>query len=229
MQQTGDEYPPNNLVDNLLAILTLKQQNNQTNTQWYEKLNTRVDVAESVGVELTNFTSLWSYCCDARGWGDYATLTADEQLTIRNDSKERLLSYLLIANSSNTSIHESVKNNLLEAYIAKRDEYPSTRSEAIALLNKYDEKKPPTTAEVKVRRLRKRVRRRKPTKVIPKPKPKRSIRTIRNKRKATRSSSKTKNALSAERKGMELKVVPIERNRRAMIMTTPPSQANQVS
>ena len=25
MQQTGDEYPPNNLVDNLLAILTLKQ------------------------------------------------------------------------------------------------------------------------------------------------------------------------------------------------------------
>ena len=30
MQQTGDEYPPNNLVDNLLAISTLKQQNNQT-------------------------------------------------------------------------------------------------------------------------------------------------------------------------------------------------------
>ncbi len=52
----------------------------------------------------------------------------------------------MIANSSNTAIHESVKNNLLEAYIAKRDEYPSTRSEAIALLNKYDEKKPPATA-----------------------------------------------------------------------------------
>ncbi len=48
MQQTGDEYPPNNLVDNLLAVLTLKQQNNQTNTQWYEKQNTQVDVTESV-------------------------------------------------------------------------------------------------------------------------------------------------------------------------------------
>ena len=145
MQQTGDEYPPSNLVDNLLAVITLKQQTNQTNTQWYEKLNTRVDVAESVGVEFGNFTSLWSYCCDARGWGDYSTLSDADRAMIRNDSKERLLAYLIIANSSNTSNHESVKNNLLEAFIAKRDEYPATRSDAIALLNKYDEKKPPPT------------------------------------------------------------------------------------
>ena len=145
MQQTGDEYPVCNLVENLLAVITLKQQNNQTNTQWYEKLNTRVDVSESVGVEFTNFTSLWDYCCVLRGWGDYETLTAAEQNTIRNDSKERLLAYLLIANSSNTTSHESIKNNLVEAFIAKRDEYPTTRSDAIALLNKYDEKKPTPT------------------------------------------------------------------------------------
>ena len=50
MKQTGDEYPPHNLVENLLAVLTLKQQSNQSNAQWYEKLNTRVDVAESVGI-----------------------------------------------------------------------------------------------------------------------------------------------------------------------------------
>jgi hypothetical protein len=145
MQQTGDEYPASNLVDNLLAVLMMKQNTNQSNTQWYEKLNTRVDVAESVGVEFTNFTSLWAYCCDARGLGDYATLTPDEILQIQIDSKERLLGYLLIANSSSTANHESIKNNLLEAFIAKRDEYPTTRSDAIALLNKYDEKKPPPT------------------------------------------------------------------------------------
>ncbi len=52
---------------------------------------------------------------------------------------------MLIVNSSNTGTHESVKNNLLEAFIAKRDEYPETRSDAIALLNKYDERKPPPT------------------------------------------------------------------------------------
>jgi len=33
MKQTGDEYPPHNLVDNLLAVLTMKQQNNQSNPQ----------------------------------------------------------------------------------------------------------------------------------------------------------------------------------------------------
>ena len=38
-----------NLIDNLLAVMTMRQQSNQSNTQWYEKLNMRVDVAESVG------------------------------------------------------------------------------------------------------------------------------------------------------------------------------------
>jgi len=145
MKQTGDKYPPHNLVENLLAVLTLKQQNNQSNAQWYEKLNTRVDVAESVGVQFNNFPSMWEYCCEAKGWREYDTLTPDEQETIRSDSKERLLAYLLIVNSSSTSTHESIKNNLLEAFIARRDEYPDSRSDAIAFLNKYDERKPPPT------------------------------------------------------------------------------------
>ncbi len=102
LKQTGDEYPPQNLVENLLAVLILKQQPNQLNTQWYEKLNMRVDVAESVGVQLNNFTCLWEYCCQARNWKEYDTLTLEEQETIREDSKERLLGYLMTVNSSNT-------------------------------------------------------------------------------------------------------------------------------
>ena len=121
MKQTGDEYPPHNLVENLLAVLTLKQQNNQSNAQWYEKLNTRVDVAESGGVQFNNFSNMWEYCCKAKGWKEFDTLTPDEQDTIRSEAKERLLVYLLIVNSSSTSTHESVKNNLLEAFIARRD------------------------------------------------------------------------------------------------------------
>ena len=38
MRQTRDEYPPQNLVENMLAVLTLKQQSNQSNAQWYEKV-----------------------------------------------------------------------------------------------------------------------------------------------------------------------------------------------
>jgi hypothetical protein len=100
-------------------------------------------VAESVGVEFTNVTSLWGYCCNARGWADYEMLTAAEQTTIHN-SKERLLAYLLIANSS-TSANHDITNNLLEAFITKQDKYPSTQSNTIGLLNKYDEKEPPPT------------------------------------------------------------------------------------
>ena len=123
-------------MENLLAVFTLKQQSNQTNAVWHEKLNTRVDVAESVRVEFDKFSSLWDYCCILRGWNDYDTLTPAEQATIRSDSKERLLAYLLVVNSSNTPTHEAVKTNLLEAFIAKRDKYPESRSDAIAMLNK---------------------------------------------------------------------------------------------
>ncbi len=106
MKQTGDEYTPHNLVENLLAVLTLKQQPNQSNAQWYEKLNTRVYVAESVGVHFDNFCTLWNYCCNAKGWGDYDSLTSDKQITICAESKEWLLAYLLIVDSSNTSTHQ---------------------------------------------------------------------------------------------------------------------------
>ncbi len=46
MKQTGDECSQSNLIDNLLAVILLKQQNNQSYAQSYKKLNTRVDVAE---------------------------------------------------------------------------------------------------------------------------------------------------------------------------------------
>ena len=115
MKQTGDEYPPHNLMEYLLAMLMLKQQNNQTNAVWYKKLNTQVDVAESVlGVQFKNFACLWDYFCTLRGWNDYDTLTPNNQAAIRSDLKERLLGHLLVVNSSNTPMHESVKTNLLK-------------------------------------------------------------------------------------------------------------------
>jgi hypothetical protein len=95
-------------------------------------------------VQYNDFSSLWDYCCKAKGWGEFNTLTPNEQDKIRSESNKRLLAYLLLVNSSNTSTHESVKNNLLEAFIARRDEYLESRSDAI--LNKYDERKPPPTA-----------------------------------------------------------------------------------
>jgi len=56
MKQTGEmNISKCNLVENLLAVLTMKQQNSQSNMQWYKKFSTRVDVAESVGVQFDIF------------------------------------------------------------------------------------------------------------------------------------------------------------------------------
>ena len=55
MKQTGDEYPPCNIVDNLLSVLLMKQQQNMSNAQWYEQFCTRVDVAELMGVTFDSF------------------------------------------------------------------------------------------------------------------------------------------------------------------------------
>ena len=145
MKQTDDEYAPSNLVDHIMAVFSMKQPNNLSNSLWREKLDTRVDVAESIGVEFDQFTVIWDYVCKSEKLGDYDTLSTDEQKEVRSKSRERLLAYLLIKNSSNISTHDTVRNNLLESFIAKRDEYPTTRSEAIELLNKYDEKKPTNT------------------------------------------------------------------------------------
>ena len=123
MKQSGDEYQATNIVENLLAVLTMKQQNNMSNPQWYEKLNTRVDVAESVGVKFDIFRCMWEYCIEKKGWADYDNLTAADQATIRNEAKERLLAYLLIRNSSSTTTHDLIRNNLVDAFLAKRDEY----------------------------------------------------------------------------------------------------------
>ncbi|MGL6130279.1 MAG: hypothetical protein ACRCZ9_01525, partial [Fusobacteriaceae bacterium] len=141
MKQTGDEYPPNNLVEHLLAVLSIKQQTNMSNAEWYEKFNTRVDVAESVGVKFDSFEYLWQYCIERKGLDNYNKLNPDQQSIIRLESKERLLGYLLIKNSSPTTLHDTIRNNLLDSFIARRDEYPENRYEAITILNRYDDRK----------------------------------------------------------------------------------------
>ena len=70
MKQTDDEFAPSNLVDHLLAVLTLKQPNNLSNPLWRKKFDTWVDVAELVGVEFDKFAALWEYVCKSESLGD---------------------------------------------------------------------------------------------------------------------------------------------------------------
>ncbi len=85
MKQTGDKYPPCNVVNNLLSVLLMKQQQNMSNTQWYKQFYMRVDVAELVGVQFNSFKCLWDYCIEQKGSGEYNTLTLKEQAAIRSE------------------------------------------------------------------------------------------------------------------------------------------------
>ena len=82
MKQTGDEYTPCNIVDNLLSVLLMKQQQSMSNAQWYKQICKRVDVAEYMVVTFESFKCLWDYCIQQRGWNEYNTLQSDEQAEI---------------------------------------------------------------------------------------------------------------------------------------------------
>ena len=48
IKQTEDQYPVAAVWDQYMAVYSAKQ-GSLTNTKWYERFNTKVEVAESVG------------------------------------------------------------------------------------------------------------------------------------------------------------------------------------
>jgi hypothetical protein len=83
MKQTGDEYPPCNVVDNLLSVLLMKQQQNMSNAQWYEQFCARVDVAKLVGFQFNSFKCLWDYCIQKKDWGEYFGRASNDLIQIK--------------------------------------------------------------------------------------------------------------------------------------------------
>ncbi len=60
MKQTEDQYPVAALWEQLCNV-TQARQGNMTNIEYYERFNTKIDVAESVGVSF-DFERIWEYC-----------------------------------------------------------------------------------------------------------------------------------------------------------------------
>ncbi len=60
MKRTENQYPVAVLWEQLSNVANAKQ-GNSTNNEWYERFNTKVEVAESVGVSF-DFKMIWEYC-----------------------------------------------------------------------------------------------------------------------------------------------------------------------
>ncbi len=59
LKQTEDQYPVAALWEQLSNVANAKQ-GNSTNKEWYDRFNTKVEVAKSVGVSF-DFKKIWEY------------------------------------------------------------------------------------------------------------------------------------------------------------------------
>jgi hypothetical protein len=131
MKQTEDQYPVAALWEQLCNVTQAKQ-GNMANIEYNERLNTKIDVAESVGVSF-DFERIWEYCAQETHKQPYSSLTADQQALARSEAKERVLSYALIVSSSNQ--HKKIKEDLSNDFTKGEDYYPRDRSQALMMMD----------------------------------------------------------------------------------------------
>jgi hypothetical protein len=133
LKQTEDQYPVAALWKQLSNVANVKQ-GNSTNNKWYDWFNSKVEVAESVGVSF-DFEKIWEYCAMEAHKAAYTSLRSDKQEAVRISARERFLSYALIKTSN--SKHDKIKDNFLDDYTKGSANYPQTRSQALMLMDHY--------------------------------------------------------------------------------------------
>ena len=97
LKQTEDQHPFAAIHEQNLTVLNTRQ-GSLSNTQWYERFNTRYDVARSVGVEFGHKVLL-EYCAQSIHLKIYDSLTLAEQTATKQSAEERYLAYLFLVNS----------------------------------------------------------------------------------------------------------------------------------
>ncbi len=133
LKQTEEQYPVAVLWEQLSNVAYAKQ-GNSTNNKWYDCFNTKVEVAELVGVSF-DFKKIREYCALETHKAAYTSLKPDEQEAVRISAWERFLSYALIKTS--ISKHNKIKDDLLDDYIEGSNNYPQTRSLVLMLMDNY--------------------------------------------------------------------------------------------
>ena len=138
LKQTEDQYPFAAVHEQSLAVLNTKQ-GGLSNTQWYERFNTRHDVARSVGVDFGHKV-LWEYCAQAKHSRGYDALGSVEQASVKQAAEDRYLAYLLLVNSGGQ--HDLLRKELQNDFTKGSDKYPENCSQALLFLDRYSKSAP---------------------------------------------------------------------------------------
>jgi hypothetical protein len=136
LKQTEDQYPVAALWEQYGAVYNAKQ-GNLTSTEWYERFNAKVEVAESVGCVFANDKML-TYCSELEYKLPYSQLTNANKIVVTNLACDRFIAYGMLKMSSNA--HNKIKSGLSDDFTKGSDNYPTTPQQSLLLLGKYSKK-----------------------------------------------------------------------------------------
>ncbi len=133
LKQTEDQYPIAAVWDQYNAVCNAKQ-GNLTSTEWYERFNTKVEVAESVGCVFANDKTL-TYCSELEYKRPYGQLTDAKKTVVTNLACDKFIAYGMLKMSSNA--HNKIKSDLSDDFTKGSNNYPTTPQQTLLLLDKY--------------------------------------------------------------------------------------------
>jgi hypothetical protein len=133
LKQTKDQYPFAAVHKQSLAVLNTKQ-GGLSNTQWHERLNTRHNVAHSIGVEFMHKV-LWEYCAQSKHSMSYNALGTTNQAAMCQAAEERYLAYILLVNSRGQRDH--LRKELQNNFTKGSNKYPENCSQTLLFLDRY--------------------------------------------------------------------------------------------
>jgi hypothetical protein len=115
-----------------------------SNPQWYERFNTRVNVAEAIGVTRQHKVLL-EYVAQEIHQQDFTSLTAKDQQGVRTDAQERYIAFAFLRQSG--AQHAQLKTDLQNDYTTGDNRYPKNRQQTLHLLDKYSKSITPQATE----------------------------------------------------------------------------------
>ncbi len=94
LKQSDNQYKIGIVIEQLKLLLTYRQDNGVTNTVYYDRFKTTVDVAEHIGVSFDN-PVLWDLKSQELYLAD-----AMKESKVKDNAKQAFLAYLFFINSN---------------------------------------------------------------------------------------------------------------------------------
>jgi hypothetical protein len=111
----------------------LFKQDKLSNPQWYEHINNKLDISGAIGVTRQHKVLL-EYVAEELYTRAFADLGAAEHQLVRDNAKERYISYVFLFQS--VTRHGNLKVDLQNDFTTGNNRYPKNRQQTFHLLDK---------------------------------------------------------------------------------------------